>query len=130
MSRTALQVIKRGMRELGILQTQEEPASAESEDALEVLNAMLHAWEHEGIRLNHTDLVLTDTLPYPENHINPIVYNFAVEYAAEFDISLRQDTVSKAANGYRNLQNYYYDPVEMTVDSQLNTYYSPNRAVR
>jgi hypothetical protein len=127
MSKTALQVIKRGMRELGILQTQEEPSSDEAQDALEVLNTMLYAWDLDGIRLNHVDVVLTDTMPYPDNHITPIAYNFAVEYAAEFGVDLRSDTVQKATNGYRNLQNYYYSPDEMSVDPALSSYYSPNR---
>ena len=73
MSRTALQVIKRGMRELGILQTQEEPSTDEAQDGLEVLNASLHSWDLDGIRLGHVDLILTDSVPYPENHISPIV---------------------------------------------------------
>lgn len=127
MTKTAKEIITAAMRELGILQTQEEPSADEATDGLEKLNGMLHGWELDGIRLAHVDLALTDTLPYPDNHYLPIVYNLAVEYAAGFGVALRGDTVSKAENGYRNLQNYYLSPDEMQMDSLLNTYYKPNR---
>lgn len=128
MSKTALEIIKKSLRELGILQTQEEPSAAEAQDALDTLNGMLQTWELEGIKLNHVDMVLTDELPYPDNHYLPIVYNLAVEFAAEYGIDLRADTVGKAENGYRNLQNYYYEPAELQVDTALHPLYSPNRS--
>ena len=130
MNKTALKVIKKGLRELGILQTQEEPTADAAQDGLEVLNSMLQAWELDGIRLNHTDLILTDTLPYPENHYLPIVYNFAAEYANEYGVDVSLALASKAGNGYRNLQNYYFDPVSMTFDTAINSNYAPNRYFR
>lgn len=127
MNKTALQVIKAAMLELGILQTQEEPSADEAQDGLDVLNGMLHAWELDGIRLNHVDVVLTDNLPFPDSHYLPIVYNIAAEYAAQFGTDLRADTALKAENGYRNLQNFYHTPDEMSVDPALHPYYTPNR---
>lgn len=128
MSRTALDVIKKSLRELGILQTQEEPSAAEAQDALDTLNGMLTAWELDGIKLSHVDMVLTDTFPYPDNHYLPVVYSLSVEIASEYGIDIRGDTVAKAENGYRNLQNYYYQPVELQVDTALHPLYSPNRS--
>lgn len=127
MSRTALDVIKKSLRELGILQTQEEPDAAEAQDALDVLNGLLIAWELEGIKLNHVDMVLTDALPYPDNHYLPVAYNLAMELAGEYEINIRGDLASKAENGYRNLQNYYHDPAPMQFDDALHPLYSPNR---
>jgi hypothetical protein len=123
---TVLNLIKRAMRTLGILQTQEEPDAAEAQDVLSILNSMLKAWELEGIKLAHVDMVLTDTLPYPDNHIDPIVYNLAVMIAPEFEVDTRADVIYMAKNSYRNLQNYYHDATELSVDTALHPLFSPN----
>lgn len=127
---TVLNLIKRTMRTLGILQTQEEPDAAEAQDVLNILNSMLKAWELEGIKLSHADMVLTDTVPYPDNHIDPIVYNLAVMIAPEFEVNTRGDVIQMAANGYRNLQNYYLQPTEMALDNALHPYFGPNNQNR
>lgn len=125
---TVLNLIKRAMSTLGILQTQEEPEAAEAQDVLSILNSMLKAWELEGIKLAHVDMLLTDTVPYPDNHIDPIVYNLAVMIAPEFEVSTRADVIQMAENGYRNLQNYYHDATELSVDTALHPLFSPNRS--
>ena len=104
---TALQTIKDAMMELGILQTQEEPADAEAQDALRLLNQMLKYWQQRGITLNHTDAVLTDTLPYPQDHDLPISMGLAVYMAAQFGVTLRPDTVAKADDCFDNLLSLY-----------------------
>ena len=120
-------IIKRGLRSLAILQSGEEPSAAEAEDAIDVLNAMLHAWEFDGITLNHIDLAYTDTFPYPDNHIDPVMYNFALRYATEFGKDIPAVVISGAKDGYRNLQNYYLETPDLSMPSTLDSYYNPNR---
>ena len=104
---TALRLIKDAMLELGILQTQEEPDAAEAQDALRLLNQLLKYWQIKGIPLSHADLALSDTLPYPDDHILPIVLNLAVYMARQYDISLEMDTIAKAEDAFDHLLSIY-----------------------
>ncbi len=123
---TVSQAVKKAMRLMSILQVGEEPSAEEAQDATESMNDMLHAWELDGITLNHVDLSYEDTLPYPEHHIKTISYNLAIELAAEFGKTAPASVVVYAENGYRNLQNYYLDLADLSVDSAINSYYNPN----
>jgi len=127
MSITAGDLVKNALRKIGVLQTQEEPDADEMDDGLTTLNNMLHAWELDGIRLNHTDVVSTDTLPYPDNHTNPIMYSLCVQFCTEYGKPITAEIAGNGENGYRNLQNYYYQPDEMSVDNALHPYYATNR---
>ena len=104
---TALQIIKDAMLELGILQTQEEPSADEAQDGLRLLNQMLQYWQIKGITLNHTDATLTDTLPFPSDHILPITLGLAVYCAAQYGVALRGDTAAKADDAFDNLLSLY-----------------------
>lgn len=123
---TVKQIIKRAMRSLAILQSGEEPTAAEAQDAVETFNAMLHAWEHDGIPLNHIDLAYADTFPYPDHHVDPVMYNFAVRYGVEFGKDIPAVVIGGAESGYRNLQNYYVDVPTLEVDTALDSYWNPN----
>ena len=50
-SRTANQLVKRAMRHMGVLAQEEEPAPSELESGLEALNALVKAWQAEGLNL-------------------------------------------------------------------------------
>lgn len=123
---TVQQIAKKSLRLLGILQSGEEPSANEASDITESLNDLLYSWEHDGIALSHSDLLYTDTFPYPDNHINPTAYNLAVMIAPEYGKQTPAEVVAGAESGYRALQNYYLDPADLTVDSMLDSYYNPN----
>ena len=79
---TANELIRRSLRSLGVLYHNESPTSDEATDALATLNDMLNAWLLEGMDLEvYENLELTDTLPYPDDHISAMRYGLAVELA-------------------------------------------------
>lgn len=124
---TALELIKRSLRILGVIQTGEELSADESADGLQVLNQMLHAWELDGIKLAHVDLDTSDTVAVTDDHLQPIAYNLALLLAPEYDVTPSNVVVAFADNGYTNLQNYYLEPPELSFDQSLNSAYKPNR---
>ena len=123
---TAQTVIKRALRLLKVTQSGEEPSAEEAQDSLTALNDMLFAWELDAIPLNHIELLYTDTLPFDDNHIQPITYNLAVQLADEYGTQPTQIIYDTADNGYRNLQNFYVDPADAQTSDTLDPYYNPN----
>ena len=58
-NRTANEIVKRAMRHMGVLAQEEEPTASEQESGLEALNALVKAWQAEGINLwKQEDLIL------------------------------------------------------------------------
>lgn len=123
---TVKKVVQRAMRLLALTESGEVPSHAEMADAVDALNAMLHEWALNGIPLNHVDVEITDTLAYPDDHTNPIVYNLAIHMAPEYGVSASAETIAIADNGYSMLQNFYHDPPDAETDAALDPYYSPN----
>jgi hypothetical protein len=124
---TVKKIAQRALRLLSITESGEVPSHEEMSDAVDSLNAMLHEWELNSIPLNHVDAGVDDTLPYPENHTNPIIYNLAIQLAPEYGASTPAEVVAMADNGYSMLQNYYFDPPDAETDPALHPYYNPNR---
>jgi len=124
---TALNVIERALREIGVIQSGESPSATEAQDALTSLNQMLHGWRLKSVNLNHIDLVLIDTLPYPQDHEDPIVYNLAARLGQEYGVSIKPVTAALASDSFRSIQNYYADPQDSTFDDALNPVYGQNR---
>lgn len=120
-------VVTRALKEIGVLAAGEVANGDDLTDAIEALNQMLAAWPHDGIKVPVFTLNSGETLPYPENHTDPIMFNLAVRLSGMFESNLRPATIGFAENGYRNLQNYYVSPPEMDLDDMLHPYYAPNR---
>lgn len=111
--------IKRALRKLGVIASGESPSHDEAADGLTCLNAMLHRWKIEGVDLNHISVTLTQTLPYPPSHDDPIVSNLAIEYASEFGIPIKPELAVIAGRGFTALQNHYANPREAVFDDAL-----------
>jgi len=111
---TAKQIIDGAFRELAITQTGEELPSNEAQDALDKLNRLLHAWRLLGVDLNHIDVTLDETMAIEDDHVLPIIFNFAIEVAPEYGKAIRQDLAIKASTGFDNLLSFYGQPSEPT----------------
>ena len=123
--RTAIGVILRALRSLGVLHSGESPSADEAADALHTLNDMLNAWRLKGIDLEYLDTDLYDVIPYPDDHIAAIRYNLAVELAAEYGVQPSQVVVAMAGSTYADLKAHYVQPDTLSVDSALH--YNANR---
>jgi hypothetical protein len=124
--RTAIGIIRRALRSLGVLRTGEEPTARESADALHTMNDMLNAWRLNGIDLEYLDIELPDIVPYPDDHISAIRYNLALELSAEYGVQPPAVVVSMAGSTYANLKAHYFQVGELSVDAALNPRYNAN----
>lgn len=124
---TVNDLIRRAMRSIGVLHHNEEPSSDEAADALQTLNDMLNAWIYEGMDLEFAaDLVLTDTLPYPDDHAAAFRYALAVELAPEYGVQPPPAVLAMAANYKSALKTRYIDPDTLGTDPFLSPVYNPN----
>jgi len=120
-------LIKRAMRSLGVLHTGEEPSADEAADALQDLNEMLNQWRDEGIDLEFiTDLALTDTIPYPDDHMMAFRYNLAIRLAPEFGVEPNAFLMALAETSFARLQARYTKPALLKTDEALDVVYNPN----
>ncbi len=124
---TAQDLINRAFRIATVIHSGEAPGAAEIQDALTMLNQMLHGWKLDGIDLNHITLALTDTFPHPEDHEEAVVYNLVPRLCTEYGVTLKTEVATLATRLFVNLQNFYADPQDARIDPALDPYYSPNR---
>lgn len=115
---TCLDQITRALRMLGVVAEGETPRAEQSADALVVLNAMLAAWNNNGINLNLPSLVLTDAIPLPADHDNAIAYNLALGLAAEFGVDPKMAPAQLADSTFRALQAKYASIPEMVLEPE------------
>lgn len=67
---TALSMIKRSMRLIGAIDSQETPTDVEAQDALEVLNAMLDEWSNNNLSVYTVGI---DTLSWPSGQLSQTI---------------------------------------------------------
>ena len=126
---TAIEVINRAMRKIGILGAGNTSSAGDTTKGLDNLNSMLHGFELKGIKLNHVDLASADSLPYPANHIKPITDCLVKELYREYQRPIGAMDAQAADDGMRELQNYYIESQDLKCDPMIAAYYSPNRTV-
>jgi hypothetical protein len=123
---TASDVIKRALLLIDQIAHSETLSGDQAVTALNALNQMLHGWELEGIRLQHSDVALADTLPYPDDHIRAITYNLAVEMAPEYGYEPAATVVRTADQGKQALSRAYSRPPLLRPDPFWHPYYNGN----
>lgn len=124
---TVKKVVKKALRLLAVTESGEVPSSEEMDDAVDSLNSMLHSWQLKSIPLNHIDVGIADTLPYPEDHTDAITHNLAIYMAPEYGVSATVEVIAVAESGFDALQNFYCDPEAATTDPALDPYFNPNQ---
>lgn len=80
---TAANMIKRSLRLIGVIEAYEDPTASVENNALAVLNEMLHSWEREGIDYDHTSLAIGDALTVDETQMEAVRFNLACHLAIE-----------------------------------------------
>lgn len=123
---TVNDLIRSALRALGVLHHAESPSADEAADALITLNGMLNAWRLEGIDLELVaDLALTDTVPYPDDHLPAIRYNLAVELSAEFGVQVSPVVAGMARRTWLALRAQYMRPDTLSTPDDLLPVYNP-----
>ena len=117
---TVNDLIRSALRTLGVLRAGENPTPAEAADALVTLNGMLNAWIYDGMDLEFVDdLVLTGTVPYPDDHLPAFRYNLAVELAPEYGVEINAVMAGLAGKYYRQLRTSFVSPDTLGIDEAL-----------
>lgn len=108
---TALDIVRRSMRLIGVLAEGEVPTAEQASDALAALQGMIGEWETRGLRLGalvDSTIALSGDLPLPPTHLNAMVFNLAVAIAPEYGRSdALQAVVPQAERSFRALQGIY-----------------------
>lgn len=123
---TYLDLIRRAMRSIGVLHHAENPTDSEAQDALDTLNDMLEAWRIEGVDLEYLTASLTDTVPYPNDHIAAMRYNLAAELAGEYGAEIPPVVAVRASELFKMLRSQLMKVDTLSVDDALNPIYNPN----
>lgn len=120
---TARDIVKRALRQIGMLASGEDPASEDANDVLAALNGMLSGWTMDGIRMNLPELALTDTVALPAGHIDGICFNLAITIAPEFGANVSPALATLADRGKQQLQRAYIYVPEVACERELSGTY-------
>lgn len=101
MAITASQIIRRALRMLNVIDSQEALDANDAQDALETLNAVLAEWHEASIGLPDYSLAsITDTLASDAADREALAYEMALRLAPEYG---RQITPEIAAAGRQSM---------------------------
>lgn len=118
---TVSTMITRALRTLGVLQSGESPSAEESSDALVAFNDMLNFWRTQGVDLEFYEFTaISDTIPYPEDHMAAFRYNLAVWLSPEYGVSPSDVIGALALSTFEALHVQYRGNEEMVIDPMLS----------
>jgi hypothetical protein len=113
---TALEVITRALRKLRVYAAGENITAADTEDCLEMLNLMLSGWSIDGIDLAPQDLLTTDTLDVPDDHLETIYLSLAERVGGDFGAELAPADALRAETGRASLRAYHFSIATIGID--------------
>jgi hypothetical protein len=118
---TALEVIIRALRKIRVYGAGETPTAADTEDCLETLNRMLAGWGINGMDLAHIDLVETDVLDVPDDHLEAIYLSLADRIAGDFGTELAPADQMIAEVGRAAIRAYHFSIATIGIDHPAAT---------
>lgn len=117
---TGLDIITRALRLIGAQAQGETPRADDAQDALLALNAMLQAWEGDGIRLgNAFPAALADTLNISARELDAVTHGLAVRLAPEYGSGASPLLLDTADRLRRQVQAIYFDRTPARIDPGL-----------
>lgn len=117
---TAIDIITRALRLIGAQAQGETPRADDAQDALLALNAMLQAWEGDGIRFgNAYPAALADTLNLSARELDAVAHNLAVRIAPEYGAGASPLLLDTADKLRRQVQAIYFDRRPARLDPTL-----------
>lgn len=95
---TTADIVTAALRRIGIMDALRQPAAADSAYVLARLNDMMHGWQDDGVPIEHTDLLLTDTFYF---FVPPITLADDVladlSYQGTWDATANSPTISSGS---------------------------------
>ena len=120
------QIVTRALRLLRALDANEAAEAMDMQTAIQALNALMHRWEANGLRLNWVDVSgPEDVMPTPSEAEQAISFNLAVTLRPEYGAPLEPDVVEAAANGLNELRrdNYVARPITVRLNLPCTGHY-------
>lgn len=108
---TAAKIIRRALLILNVIDAEEAAEAIESQDALDILNAMLAEWYEAGVGLHDYVLTgITDTLATDAADSEAIAYQLAARLAPEYNAQLSPAALEIAQATFSRLRMRYFQP--------------------
>lgn len=120
---TALDIITRAHRLLGVSGQGETLTAEMASEGLDALNAMLHEWAAKGVTYAHTDLSQGDTLATPTELDRAVAHLLAVDLAPVYLVGAPFDPMPH----WRTVQAVYSDVQSITLPLSLQSFPSSRR---
>ena len=119
---TARKLIHRALRMLKVQDIDEDLSPRYAEVGLEVLNAMLARFEADELRLGFSVVSLDQTMPIPDEAVEPVVSNLAIKLYPEFGGAMTPDLQKMAMDGMTALNRdaFIVNPVDPS-DQPIST---------
>lgn len=107
----ASRLIRRAMRLIGVLDSDQAMTATEAQDALDTLNGMLAEWHEAGMGLPEYQLpALTDTLSTDAADSDAISYQLAIRIAPEYGVQMTPEAIAEARMTLFRLRSRYFSP--------------------
>lgn len=96
----AIDIIRDALEQLRVADANSTVDENDAATGLRALNAMMRAWEADGLSLGWSDVAATqDDMPTPPETDEAIGANLAVRLAAKYGANVSQTTVALASSG-------------------------------
>jgi hypothetical protein len=105
-------IATRALKRLGLVEPGETPADDQAEDALAALNAMLAAWEADGI-------AVSPDIPLPAKHEEGVIALLAVRLAPDYGKEASAQVYADASKGLSRLEADYISAPLATFDHAI-----------
>lgn len=112
---TALDIVTRAMRKIGVTAQDEALQADEVSEAMDALNMMLAAWKLAGVDTSHTTLTAGDDFPLAAEFEEGTVYLLAEKLSTNYTRPVNFD----ADDWFRKIQAAYMEISASTVPTSL-----------
>jgi hypothetical protein len=113
---TALDVITRALRKLGVYAAGEDPTPRTPRIALSRSTTCLRDGRSTALTLPHTTLALTDALDVPDDHLEAITLSLAERVASEFAAQISPVDAAIADQGRAAIRAYHFNIATLGID--------------
>lgn len=121
---TVGRIVKRVLGKLNVIDAREDVEASDSELVIDSLNDMMYRWEANGLANGWTEVANpSDIMPCPKEVELAIIYNLAIEVAADFNAEPSAAVVNRADMYMRTMQadRYNESPLYTITDNPFGS---------
>jgi len=115
----AKDIVTEAIRELGILDSTEEPSSEDTRDTLRILNRMMNGWAAQGVDIGHVDMGPNDEFMLNTEYEHAAVMMLAKEAAGIFNEPVTASLLQAHADSWGVIQAGYIEAPRTEFDRTL-----------